>query len=87
MKAFMRSTLNFHPRDTVPVRGKEGRWKSIKTERGLAHVVSNQRDGDCHPKFMTDHTVTPQDKSYGKSIDHEGTAQMNARHAEYLERF
>ena len=87
MRYFIRTTLAFHPHDTTPVPGKLGRWKPIRTERGIAHVVSNQRDGDCHPKFQRDHDRTPQDTSYGTGMDHEGTAQMNARHEAFLERF
>jgi hypothetical protein len=84
MKAFMRSTLNFHPHDTVPVCGKEGCWKPIKTERGLAHVVSNQQDGDCKPKFMTDHDMSPGDTSYGTGMDVESRAQMNERFEKFI---
>ena len=84
MRRFMRETLNFHPHDTTPVYGKRGRWNPIQTKRGTAHDVGSTRDGDCHPKFQTDHTITPQDTSYGTGMDVESRAQMNERFEKFI---
>ena len=84
MRRFIRSTLAFHPHDTNPVRGKDGRWRPIITVDGPATVVTRQRDGDCVKKFQTRSGPTPRDRSHGTGMDVESRAQMNERFEKFI---
>jgi hypothetical protein len=84
MRRFIRSTLDFHPHDTNPVRSKEGRWRKIITASGPATVVTRQRDGDCIKKFQKISGPTPRDRSHGTGMDVESRAQMNERFEKFI---
>jgi hypothetical protein len=72
-----REILNRHPHETTPVTGKKGRWKPVVNAAGNSPVLS--RDfGDASREQMPKGD-TPVDNRYGRDVDFESAAQMNAR--------
>lgn len=77
-----REILAFHPHESTPKRGKEGRWRPIVNEQGNHPDVSADLKGIDY-RERAPRGRAPQDKSYGKDLDFEGAAQMNSRIESY----
>ena len=75
MLKFMRETLNFHP-----VLTPTSKWEP-DPESAASLITPNCNKGKGP---IGAGRPVPQDKSFGRGMDHESHAQMNAQHAEWL---
>jgi hypothetical protein len=72
-----REILNRHPHEVTPVTGKKGRWKPIVNAAGNSPVLS--KDFGDAVRVQMPRGDTPVDNRYGRDVDFESAAQMNAR--------